>query len=130
MLGRAKSENKFPSLQFCWDIFVCCLHPYTKQKNEIFVQTFRCAVALWKSWVCKYLIRFQVTKLKLLCETLQNEKWKILVWYPNKMCRYCQRNSKCSNWHWMNFQMEVASAYRMLVFLNYQWKSGMSIVIQ
>ena len=29
-------------------IFLFCLHPYTKQ-NKIFVQTFRCAVALWKS---------------------------------------------------------------------------------
>ena len=38
---------------------------------------FRCAVALWKSWVCKYSIRFQNIKLKLLCKTLKNEKWKM-----------------------------------------------------
>ena len=48
--------------------------PYTKQKNTIFVQTFRCAVALWKSSVRKYSIRFQVIKLKLLCVTLKIEK--------------------------------------------------------
>ena len=86
---------------------MCCLHSYTKQ-NKIFVQTFRCAVALWKSWVCKYSIRFQVIKLKLLCETLKNEKWKILAWYPNKMRRYRQRNPKCGDWRWTNFQMQVA----------------------
>ena len=53
-----------------------------KLHNKVFVQTLRCAVALWKSWVCKYSIRFQVIKLKLLCETLKNGKWKILAWYP------------------------------------------------
>ena len=31
-------------------------------------------VALWKSGVCKYSIRFQNIKLKLLCKTLKNEK--------------------------------------------------------
>ena len=36
---------------------------------------FRCVVALWKSWLCKYSIRFQIIKLKLLCETLENEKF-------------------------------------------------------
>ena len=74
MRGRAKRESKFPPLQFREDIFVCCLHPYAKQNNKIFVQTFRCAVAFWKSWVCKYSIRFQVIKLKHLCEILKNEK--------------------------------------------------------
>ena len=44
VLGSAKRENKFPPLGFCQDIFVCCLHPYTKQNNKIFIQTFRCAV--------------------------------------------------------------------------------------
>ena len=78
------------------------------KQNKIFVQTFRCAVALWKSWVCKYSIRFQVIKLKLLCETLKNEKWKILAWYPNKMRRYRQPNPKCGDWRWTNFQMQVA----------------------
>ena len=78
-----------------------------KLHNKVFVQTFRCAVALWKSWVYKYSIRFQVIKLKLLCETLKNEKWKILAWYPNKMRRYCQRNPKCGDWRWTNFQMQV-----------------------
>ena len=52
-----------------------CLHLYTKQNNKIFIQRFRCAVALWKSCVCKYSIRFQVIKIKLLCETLKNEKF-------------------------------------------------------
>ena len=108
MLGSAKRENKFPPLGFCQDIFVCCLHPYTKQNNKIFVQTFRCAVALWKSWVCKYSIRFQVIKLKLLCETLKNEKWKVLAWYPNKTRRYCKPNPEWGNWRWTNFQMQVA----------------------
>ena len=79
-----------------------------KLQNKVFIQTFKCAVALWKSWVCMYSIRFQVIKLKLLCETLDNEKWKILVWYPNKMWQYQQRNPKCSNWRWTNFQMQVA----------------------
>ena len=92
---------------------MCRLHPYTKQKKKIFVQTLGCTVALWKSWVCKYSIRFQVIKLKLLCETLKNEKWKILAWYPNKMRRYRQRNPKCGDWRWTNFQMHVA-----LPFLN------------
>ena len=78
-----------------------------KLHNKVLVQTFRCAIALWKSWVCKYSIRFQVIKLKLLCETLKNEKWKILAWYPNKMW-YRQRNPKCCDWGWMNFQMQVA----------------------
>ena len=54
---------------------MCCLHPCTKRNNKIFVLTFRCAVGLWKSWVCKYSIRFQVIKLKLLGETLKNEKF-------------------------------------------------------
>ena len=87
---------------------MCCLHPFTKQNNKVFVQTFRCAVALWKPWICTYSIRFQVIKLKLLCETLKNEKWKILAWYPNKMRRYCQRNPKDGDWRWTNFQMQVA----------------------
>ena len=46
-----------------------------KLHNKVFIQTFRCAVALWKFWVCKYSIRFQVIKLKFLCETLKNEKF-------------------------------------------------------
>ena len=36
------------------------------------------------------------------------EKWKIIAWYPNKMRRYRQLNSKCGDWRWMNFQMQVA----------------------
>ena len=43
----------------------------------MFAQTFRCVVALWKSCVCKYSIRLQVIKLKLLFETLKNEKFLI-----------------------------------------------------
>ena len=62
-----------------------------KLHNKIFVQIFRCAAALWKYWVCKYSIRFQVIILKLLCETLKNEKWKILAWYPNKMWRIANK---------------------------------------
>ena len=89
-------------------IFLCCLHPYNGQNNKIFIQTFRCAAALWKSWVCKYSIRFQIRKLKLLCKILKNEKWKILAWYPKKMRRYCQGNSKCGDWGCTNFQMQVA----------------------
>ena len=88
--------------------FCVLLHPSTKQNNKILVQMFRCTVALWKSWVCKYSIIFQVIKLKILCETLKNEKWKILAWYPNKMRQYHQRNPKCGHWCWMNFQMQVA----------------------
>ena len=45
-----------------------------KLHNKVFVQTFRCAIALWKSCVCKYSITFHFIKLKLLCETLKNEK--------------------------------------------------------
>ena len=107
MQGKAKRENKFPPLQSCWDNIVCCLHSYTKQNNKIFVQTFRCAVALWKSWLSKYSIRFQVIKLKLLCKTLKNEKWKILAWYPNKIRRYRQQNPKYGDWRWKNFQTQV-----------------------
>ena len=55
-----------------------------------------------------YSIRFLVIKPKLLCETLENEKGKILVSYPNKMWQYCQWNPKCGDWHWTNFQMQVA----------------------
>ena len=88
-----------------------------KLHNKVLVQTFRCAIALWKSWVCKYSIRFQVIKLKLLCETLKNEKWKILAWYPNKMRRYRQRNPKCGDWRWTNFQMQVALAYYRLFYI-------------
>ena len=79
-----------------------------KYFNKVFVQTFRYAVALWKSWVCNYSIRFQVIKLKLLCETLKNEQWKFLAWYPNKMWQYCQRKTKCGNLCWTNFQVQVA----------------------
>ena len=85
-----------------------------KLHNKVIVQTFRCVVALWKSWVCRYSIRFQVIKLKLLCETLRNEKWKILAWYPNKMRRYRQRNPKCGDWRWTNFQMRVALAVNVM----------------
>ena len=81
---------------------------FSLKLHKVFVQTFRCAVALRESWVCKYSIRFQVIKLKLLCEALKNEKWKILAWYPNKMRRYRQRNPECGDWHWTNFQMQVA----------------------
>ena len=77
----------------------------------------RFAVALWKYWVCKYSIRFEVIKLKLLCETLKNEKWKILAWYPHKMQWYHQQNPKCSDWHWTNFQMQVALDYRNVILL-------------
>ena len=48
VVRRAKCENKLPHLRFRQDIFVCCLYPCTKQ-NKILVQTFRCAVALYKS---------------------------------------------------------------------------------
>ena len=65
-------------------IFLCCLHPYTRQNNKIFVQTFRWAAALWKSWVCKYSIRFQIRKLKLLCKILKNEKCEILAYIQTK----------------------------------------------
>ena len=85
-----------------------------KLHNKVFAQTFRCAAALWTSWVCKYSIRFQVINLKLLCETLRNEKWKILAWYPNKLRRYRQRNPKCGDWRWTNFQMQVALAVNVM----------------
>ena len=85
MLGRAKREKTFHPLRFHLDIFVCCL-----------------------SWICKYSIRFQDIKLKLLCETLKNEKWKILARYPDKLRQYRQWNPQCDDWHWMNFQMQVA----------------------
>ena len=75
--------------------------------NYTIKQTFRCAVAFWKSCVCKYSIKFQVTKLKLLWEILKSKKWKILAWYRNKMRRYRQRNPKCVDWHWTNFQVYV-----------------------
>ena len=69
----------------CVKIFLCfVLHPYTNQ-NKIFSQTFRCAVGLWKSWVCNYSIRFQVIKLKLFREILKNEKFLLNI------------QTKCSN---------------------------------
>ena len=99
--------------------YVCCLHLYLKQNNKIFVQMFKCAVALWKSWVYKYTIIFQVIKLKTLCETLKNKTWKILAWYPNKMWWYHQRNPKCSNWRWTDSQMQVALVrYQVYIFLS------------
>ena len=32
------------------------------------------------------IIRFQVIKLKFLCEAFKNEKWKILAWYSQTKC--------------------------------------------
>ena len=71
--------------------------------NYTIKYSFRCAIALWKSWVCKYSVTCQVIKLEILCETLKNEKWKIIAWYPNKMQRRRQQNPKCGNWRWTNF---------------------------
>ena len=118
-----KHENKlllFDSARyFC--VFLCVI--YTHTRSKIIKYSFRCAVALWKSWVCKYSIRFQVKKFKRLCETLKNEKWKILAWYPNKMQQYRQQSPKCGNWCWANFQMQMAIyrctlSYFLLVFIN------------
>ena len=39
------------------------------------------------------------------------EKWKIFAWYPNKMRLYPQRNPKCDDWRWTNFQMQVMKKY-------------------
>ena len=64
---------------------MCFLHPYTKQNNEIFVQKFGCGVALWRPWLCKYSIRFQFIKLKLVCETLKNEKENFLLDIQTKL---------------------------------------------
>ena len=50
----------------------------------------------------------KVIKLKLLCEPLKNEKWKILAWYPNKMQQHRQLNPQCNDWYWTSFQMQVA----------------------
>ena len=58
-------------------IFVCCLHP-SKQNNKIFIQIFRCVIALWNSWVCKYSIRFQVLNSNFY-ETLINKNKKFLL---------------------------------------------------
>ena len=55
--------------------YFCVLFTPIYKQNKIFIQTFRCAIALWKSGVCMYSIRFQVIKLKLLSETLKNEKF-------------------------------------------------------
>ena len=52
--------------------YVCVLF-YTHTRSKT-IKCAKYAVALWKSWVCKYSIRFQVIKLKPLCETLKNEK--------------------------------------------------------
>ena len=68
-----------------------------------FCVLFRCAVALWKSWVYKYSIGFQVIGLKLFCETLKNKKWNILVWYPSKMRRYLQRGPGRGDCRWRAF---------------------------
>ena len=59
-------------------IFLCVVytHTWSTTIKYIFIQMFRSAVALWKSWVCKYSVRFQAIKLKLLCETLKNWKMK------------------------------------------------------
>ena len=64
--------------------FLFCLHPYTKENNKIFVQMFRCVVTLWKSWVCKYSIRFQVINL-----------WNIGKWKNEKFLLDIQ--TKCGD---------------------------------
>ena len=83
MWGRVKRENKFPPLWFCLDIFVCCLHAYMKQ-NKIFIRSH--VLLLSGSLEYVSIIRFQVIKLKFLCEAFKNEKWKILAWYSQTKC--------------------------------------------
>ena len=65
----------------------------------------------------------KVIKFKLLCETLKNEKWKILAWYPNKMQRYRQLNPNCDDWRWANFQMQVALQMGFASFFMGFWNS-------
>ena len=81
-----------------------------------------------KFWV--YSVRFWVINLKLLCETLKNEKWKILAWYPKKMWWYCQQNPKCSNWCWTNFQIQVALHYSIFKFSRSHFFLPIGIKIQ
>ena len=74
-MGESEAWKQVSSSSIPLRYFCMLFPPITKQSHKIFVQTFRCTVALWKSWVCKYSIIFQVIKFKLLCETLKNEKF-------------------------------------------------------
>ena len=53
---------------------MCCLHPHSKQNNKIFRRSDVLLLSGSLEYV-KYSIRFQVIKLKLLCEALKNEKF-------------------------------------------------------
>ena len=114
-MGESKAWKQVSSSLILLQYFCVLFTPIHKAKQNI--QTFRCTIPLWKSQVCKHSIRFQVIKLKLFCETLKHEKWKILAWCPNKMWQYCQRNPKCSNWCWTKFQMQVALFWKYKGFL-------------
>ena len=72
-------------------IFQCFVYTHTQSKTINY--SFRCAVALCNS-ICKYLIRFQVIKLKLLCETLKNEKFLLEI---QKNALISSTNPKCGD---------------------------------
>ena len=119
MRGRAKRVNKFPPLRFREDFFGCCEQTYMKQNNKNIRRTD--VVAVWKSWVCKYSIRFQVIKLKFLCETLKNEKWKIFAWYPNKILNAAidaERTFKCK---WPNISAKSYLLGCGVTMTSYTW---------
>ena len=81
------------------------------------VLTFRCVVALWKSWVLKYSIRFQV--IKLLCETLRNEKFLLDIHtkcgdIPNEVLNAtidAERTFKCK---WSKVMSQRETLYNFL----------------
>ena len=64
--------------------------------------------------------KIQKKKKKKVLEVLE----VFLAWYPNKMRRYPQRNPKCGDWCWTNFQMQVAlfNFYFIIVLLQKLWK--------
>ena len=53
MRERAKRENKFPHLRFLLDVFVCYLHPYTKQ-NNITNEILNAAIDAERTFKCKW----------------------------------------------------------------------------
>ena len=109
--GESEAWKQVSSSLILLRYFCVLFTPVHKTKQNIRSDVQMCRYSVEVFWVCKYSIRFQVIKLKLLCETLKNEKWKILAWYPNEIRRYRQGNPKCGDWRWTNFQMQVACHY-------------------
>ena len=107
-------------------IFFCYVYTHTRSKTiKIFFQTFRWAIALWKSWVCKYSIRFQVIKVKLLCETLKNKKilLEIQTKYGNitnevlNVAIDVELTFKCK---WPNFELLFRTHFQQIMNVKHQ----------